>query len=106
METTKKLVRDGKVAVLYSPGYGAGWFTWNSGHPACLFDPEIVELVEQGKHEQIEKLAEKKWGDGFYPGGARQLRVEWLPVGTSFQINEYDGSESVETRDGVDWHIA
>jgi len=23
----EKLIRDGKVAVLYSPGYGAGWST-------------------------------------------------------------------------------
>ena len=25
----EKVVRDGKVAVLVSPGYGAGWSTWN-----------------------------------------------------------------------------
>ena len=24
----EKVIRDGKVAVLYSPGYGAGWSTW------------------------------------------------------------------------------
>jgi len=24
-----KYIRDGKVAVLYSPGFGAGWSTWN-----------------------------------------------------------------------------
>ena len=24
-----KCIRDGKVAILYSPGYGAGWSTWN-----------------------------------------------------------------------------
>jgi hypothetical protein len=25
----EKVIRDGKVAVLYSPGYGAGWYSWN-----------------------------------------------------------------------------
>ena len=25
----QKVIRDGKVAVLYSPGYGAGWYTWS-----------------------------------------------------------------------------
>jgi hypothetical protein len=24
-----KLIRDGMVAVLYSPDYGSGWYTWN-----------------------------------------------------------------------------
>ena len=24
-----KIEKDGNVAVLYSPGYGAGWSTWN-----------------------------------------------------------------------------
>lgn len=27
-----KVIKDGKVAVLYSPGFGAGWFTWNNHH--------------------------------------------------------------------------
>jgi len=41
-----KLVRDGKVAVLYSPDYGSGWYTWNPNNPELLFDPAIVQLVE------------------------------------------------------------
>ena len=28
-----KLIRDGKVAVLISPEYGAGWSTWNYDLP-------------------------------------------------------------------------
>ena len=31
-----KVIRDGKVAVLYSPGYGAGWYSWNWNHPECV----------------------------------------------------------------------
>lgn len=30
-----------------------------------------------------------------YTGGADQLEVEWVDVGTSFEIDEYDGSESI-----------
>ena len=26
---TEKYIKDGKVAVAYSPGFGAGWSTWN-----------------------------------------------------------------------------
>jgi hypothetical protein len=37
------------------------------------------------------------YGDGFYAGGARDLRIEWLPIGTLFRVDEYDGSESITT---------
>ena len=40
-----KVIRDGKVAVLYSPGFGAGWSTWNSHNPDLLFDSIIVDFV-------------------------------------------------------------
>ena len=43
-----KVVRDGKVAVLISQGFGAGWYSWNSNEQ-LLFSPKIVEMVEQGK---------------------------------------------------------
>jgi hypothetical protein len=43
----KKLIRDGKVAVLYSPGFGAGWSTWNQELPELVFNPVIVDFVEK-----------------------------------------------------------
>jgi hypothetical protein len=89
-----KLIRDGKVAVLYSPGFGAGWYTWNQEHPDCLFNPEIVEAVLAGKNELAQQIAEEKY-EGFYGGGARDLEVEWMPSGTVFEIEEYDGKESI-----------
>ena len=92
----EKVIRDGKVAVLVSPGVGAGWYSWNKGFPQCLFDPEIVALVESKQHDKIFKLVEKKYGDGFYAGGqVRRLEVVWLPEGTVFRIDEYDGAESI-----------
>lgn len=44
----KRVVRDGKVAVLVSPGYGAGWSTWAAGEEV-MFCPEIVAAVEAKK---------------------------------------------------------
>lgn len=41
-----KVIRDGKVAVVYSPGFGDGWYTWNMDCPELLFDPIIVQCVE------------------------------------------------------------
>ncbi len=100
-----KLIRDGLVAVLYSPGYGAGWFTWNTSRPEILFDPAIVELVEQEKWEELQAFVVLKYPD-IYVGGLEDLQIEWMPEGTQFQVNEYDGSESIEKRDSVNWHTA
>lgn len=112
MEKYPKVERDGKVAVLVSHGFGAGWFSWNSEHPECLFSPEIVDLVEKNPEldgnavRKIKSLAKKLFGENFYFGGADDLAIEWIPKGTLFRIDEYDGAESLETRDGTDWIMA
>jgi hypothetical protein len=115
---------NGDVAVLVSPGYGAGWFSWNREYPECLFDKELallvqekikleeqedetgVSTIDERAHviQQIIKLAGEKF-DNFYPGGADQLTIEWLPEGTPFEIHEYDGSESIELADRQ-WQLA
>ena len=103
----EKVIRDGLVAVLYSPGFGAGWSTWNYQFPECLYDPEIVEMVEKevDQHE-IAQFAEKKYGEEFYAGGADDLRIVWLTEGTEFIINEYDGSESMQLKNEMYWNVA
>lgn len=101
----KRVVRDGLVAVLYSPGYGAGWFSWNTGRPEILFDPAIVELVEQEKWDELQAFVTLKYPE-IYAGGLRDLQIWWLKEGTQFQVNEYDGNEHIETRDTVDWITA
>lgn len=104
-----KVVRDGLVAVLYSPGYGAGWYTWNIGLDfdglELIFDPGLVSLVEQGDQEKILAYATLKWPDA-YLGGLEDLRIQWLPEGTEFRIEENDGSEVVLIIDQIDWIVA
>jgi hypothetical protein len=100
-----KVVRDGRVAVLYSPNYGAGWFSWNTERPEILFDPAIVELVEQEKWEELQAFVVLKYPD-IYSGGLKDLEIEWMPVGTQFQVNEHDGYESIEQRDSMNWITA
>lgn len=101
-----KVIRDGKVAVIYSPGYGAGWTTWSV--PAeGMFHPALVEAIENKmKEESIVELCKSLFGDEVYYGGADRLVIEWLPVGTRFRITEYDGSEDIEILDEVNYHIA
>lgn len=94
----QKVVKDGKVAILVSPGYGAGWSTWMSTYgERAMFCPAIVNaLLDHIPYEDLEKLAEKEFPDA-YLGGLRQLKVEWLPEGERFYIREYDGSERLCT---------
>ena len=100
-----KLIRNGRVAVLYSPDHGAGWFSWNTRYPEILFDPALVELVEQEKWDELQAFVTLKYPD-IYAGGLRDLQIEWIPEGTQFIVNEYDGNESIQTRDSTDWHTA
>lgn len=103
----QKLIRDGCVAVLYSPGYGAGWSTWNNEYSdELMFDPGLVDLIESGAEiEKVEAYATLKWPD-IYLGGLDGLTIEWVPQGTAFRVQEYDGAESIEIRDNIAWTIA
>lgn len=96
-----KVIRNNMVAVLISPGYGAGWYTWNPEFEDCIYDPDIVQMVlGNASPEDIALKAEEKWGvdhdQYFCTLGADTLQVEWVPVGSKFMIHEYDGSETLE----------
>lgn len=103
--TQDRVIRDGKVAVLYSPGFGAGWSTWAHNGENVIFDPVIVGYVEREAWDELSTYMEMRYPD-MYTGGMRDLTVAWLPVGTLFRINEYDGNESIETKEDMNWVIA
>ena len=100
-----KLIDNGRVAVLYSPGFGAGWSTWNQGVPEILFDPAIVKFIENDQMAELTTYVTLKY-PGLYTGGMDSLAVAWLPVGANFRIIEYDGSESIEIKEDIDWITA
>jgi len=104
-----KVIRGGNVAVLYSPGFGAGWSTWNTEHPAMLYDPTVVKWVEDDKPKdalaRLEATLDEKY-PRCYLGGMRDLQIEWLPVNTFFQVTEYDGFEKIEVLKDVTWQVA
>lgn len=99
----EKIIKDGKVAVLYSPGFGAGWVTWNKDHPEILFHPKIVRMVEEGRQGDINRdwMRDELGIHDLYCGGAHDLRIAWLPQGTVFTIEDHDGSESIITMDDL-----
>jgi hypothetical protein len=100
-----KVIVNGKVAVLYSPDFGSGWYTWNQEFPELIFSPAIVNLVIEEKFDELETYMELKYPE-VYKGGVRDLEIEWIPVGTEFRISEYDGAESIELKDEVGWLVA
>ena len=93
-----KVIRDGKVAVLISNDFGAGWYTWNNGYQELLFHPKLVEMVESGRREELtEEWVKEHLGIDIYDGGKSSLGIEWVKEGTQFKVMEYDGSESLKT---------
>jgi hypothetical protein len=100
----KKLIRNNKVAVLVSPGYGAGWYSWHDVEE-LLYDPSIVEWVENKQLDKILTYMELKYPKA-YCGGVEDLVVEWVPVGARFRIDEYDGAESLVLESKERWLTA
>ena len=99
-----RLTRDGQVAVLYSPDFGAGWYSWHNIEE-LVFDPSVVEWVESGELDRIETYVTLKHPDA-YIGGLENLKVKWIPTGTRFRIDEYDGNESVVVEGEDEWFTA
>ena len=108
-----KVIQNGHVAVLYSPGFGAGWSTWAGSMygEEMLFDPWIVDVLLSDEYTRDEKTQRilahcaVKYPDA-YTGGVEDLCIEWIPQGTAFRIEEYDGNENIEYRDTTDWITA
>ena len=69
---------------------------WNDVNPQYGYidgierhDPILVQVVEE--------LGEEA------DGSCAKLRIEELPEGSAYRIDEYDGRESVMTADDYDW---
>ena len=100
----EKVIKNGKVAVLVSHGYGGGFYTWGAPVEA-IFDPTLVDLIENDKIQDAIDYVKKTYPDA-YEGGVGTLDIEWVPEGSKFIINEYDGSESLQLMDDTNWLTA
>lgn len=95
---TERTLLDGKVAVLISPGYGAGWSSWGNDDLRyfMLFDPGLVGLaLASADADDVEAYLSQKGIETPYLGGWGSIKVQWVPVGTTFRVHEYDGFETL-----------
>jgi hypothetical protein len=111
----EKVIRNGKVAVIISPNYGGGWYTWNyEKNINMVFDPILVEMVERKAlfkpesndyYNVIELIKDyvvsKDYVDSDF--GIEDLAVVWVDKNRKFIIQEYDGWESLLFEDEVNW---
>ena len=97
--STDRIVRDGMVAVLVSPGYGAGWSTWGlaADRERMLFCPRLVLALESGAPEADLAIIAREEFPEAYLAGIRQVVVEWVREGKPIRVVEYDGAEHVES---------
>ena len=106
--------KDGKIAVLVSGGFGAGWSTWNCKELA--YDRRVVEfwlskehdkkflreIDDYGENDTKQKAKElfESWGySHVYFGGFDDIRIVWVNRGVPFIIDEYDGNETLQMLD-------
>lgn len=102
----QKKIENGLVAVLYSPGFGAGWYSWH-GIRELLFDPQVVDMVlDKTTPKTIEHYCDRVYGENASYIGADNLKVVWIPQGYQFIIDEYDGNEILTLKDDVQWLTA
>jgi len=100
------------VPILVSPGYGAGWSTWaeTDEHKRFLCtDPGLVDLAKRKANEtEVEEYITSILGSDVYVymGGWTQVIIEYIPKGTQFSINSYDGFEYLITPSSIDWMIS
>ena len=102
----KYIAKDGSIAVLYSPGFGAGWSTWNYEDEFFIFDKTLVNIVlakEFDYEVQISNHLKNSGYDNVFLGGAGTLTVFWMDPGEEFRILEHDGYETIEFKNELQW---
>ena len=99
-----KVIKEGKVAVLISRGFGSGFHSYGAPDEA-IFDPKLVELVESENYDGANEYVMNTYPD-VYTGGVDDLVVVWVDEGEDFIINEYDGSETIQLKNETQWITA
>lgn len=98
----EKIVKDGKVAVAVSFGFGSGWSSeLKNINP---MDARFNQLFIEGKHDEVVKICkEENLG---YADGAKDVEIVWVDESADFVITECDGHEDIITIGDKGWYTA
>lgn len=96
MKYEKKYNDKGEVAVLISPGYGAGWSSYaeKEERDGLLFDSRLVDYVIDHGNEWLTDFARSLGYKS--PVDSNQVKIQWLKKGTIFQIDCCEGFETID----------
>ncbi len=105
-------------AVLVSHGFGSGWAT-DHNDLRLAYDSRIIRWYLSLDEEEIRMIRmrgtdENKAAQEFirslgydieflYFGGFKPNMIEWVNVGATWRLNEYDGAESIEYLNEDGW---
>jgi hypothetical protein len=53
-----RVIRDGKVAVIYNPNFGCGWYTDFCWIDDLLFDPKLVNIILHPNYKNNKRLSQ------------------------------------------------
>lgn len=93
------------IAALVSSGYGSGWSSYNEDIGLAI-DEEVVRYWLNSKNKSKKELEEDFRQMGYDVSnflGWNNITLRWVPVGSTFRIQEYDGAEYIETFNVNDW---
>ena len=76
------------------------WGIWKNADTGEYFSESDLERSDPILVQVVEELGKEANGD------CADLAIEDLAPGTQYRIDEYDGYESVGTRDSYDWKTA
>lgn len=119
------LRRKGKECYFYENKYGVGHYRIDGIEDADKYLFVTISTKDYGKFtekidaEHIVRFRDEdirtdsdliamieEFGSEKCSGRYAELVVEDIPTGTYYRIDEYDGLESIEYRDEIDWLIA
>ena len=107
-----------KTAYAVLVSHGSGWSSWNDRTVA--YDKRMVEFwlthhesedvmraLSEWEDNDVKAAAEQYFASIGYPhiyfSGFADITLEWVPVGSIWCINEYDGSETLMMLNDYDW---
>lgn len=91
-EEFKRLVDEDNAKPIHPGRYARSNEMYFSDRSIERNDPALAQVVEE--------LGDRA------NGVCAKLRIEDVPASTLYRIDEYDGFESVETKDTYDWKVA